>query len=111
MSVLSQNHFAYDEETVLNTVIQGNEPLWELMQKKDAIYMKPDFNEEDGIVAAELEVQFEEMDGWNAESDAGMLLSGLRISTADHYTQMKDMEGSAKVRVLLAQALFGNLTS
>lgn len=108
MSVLSQNHFAYDEETVLNTVIQGNEPLWELMQKKDAIYMKPDFNEEDGIVAAELEVQFEEMDGWNAESDAGMLLSGLGISTDDHYTQMKDMEGSAKVRVLLAQALFGN---
>lgn len=108
MSVLSQNHFAFDEETVLNTVIQGNQPLWDLMQKKDAIYMKPDFNEEDGLVAAELEVQFEEMDGWNAESDAANLLSGLGISTDDHYTLMKDMEGSAKVRVLLAQALFGN---
>ena len=108
MSVLSQNHFAFDEETVLNTVIQGNQPLWDLMQKKDAIYMKPDFNEEDGLIAADLEVQFEEMDGWNAESDAGNLLSGLGISTDDHYTLMKDMEGSAKVRVLLAQALFGN---
>ncbi len=108
MSVLSQNHFAFDEETVLNTVIQGNQPLWNLMQKKDAIYMKPDFNEEDGLIAADLEVQFEEMDGWNAESDAGNLLSGLGISTDDHYTLMKDMEGSAKVRVLLAQALFGN---
>ena len=108
MSVLSQNHFAFDEETVLNTVIQGNEPLWNLMQKKDAIYMKPDFNEEDGLIAADLEVQFEEMDGWNAESDAGTLLSGLGISPDDHYTLMKDMEGSKKVRVLLAQALFGN---
>ena len=86
MSVLSQNHFAFDEETVLNTVIQGNQPLWDLMQKKDAIYMKPDFNEEDGLIAADLEVQFEEMDGWNAESDAGNLLSGLGISTDDHYT-------------------------
>ena len=108
MSVLSQNHFAFDEETVLNTVIQGNEPLWNLMQKKDAIYMKPDFNEEDGLIAADLEVQFEEMDGWNAESDAGTLLSGLGISPEAHYTLMKDMEGSKKVRVLLAQALFGN---
>ena len=108
MSVLSQNHFAFDEETVLNTVIQGNEPLWNLMQKKDAIYMKPDFNEEDGLIAADLEVQFEEMDGWNAESDAGTLLSGLGISPDDHHTLMKDMEGSKKVRVLLAQALFGN---
>lgn len=108
MSVLSQNHFAFDDQTVLNTVIQGNQPLWGLMQKKDAIYMKPDFNEEDGLIAADLEVQFEEMDGWNAESDAANLLSGLGISTDDHYTLMSDMEGSAKVRVLLAQALFGN---
>ncbi len=108
MSVLSQNHFTFDEETVLNTVIRGNQPLWDLMQKKDAIYMKTDFNEQDGLIAADLEVQFEEMDGWNSESDAGNLLSGLGISTDDHYTLMKDMEGSAKVRVLLAQALFGN---
>ncbi|MEY2963013.1 MAG: hypothetical protein RL754_274 [Bacteroidota bacterium] len=108
MSVLKQNHFEFDEETVLNTVIQGNQPLWKLMQEKDAIYMKPDFNEEDGLKAAELEVQFEEMDGWNAESDAGNLLSGLGIESAEHYTLMKDLEGSKKVRVLLAQALFGN---
>ena len=108
MSVLSQNHFAFDEETVLNTVIQGNQPLWDLMQEKDAIYMKPDFNEEDGLVAADLEVKFEEMDGWNAESDAANLLSGLGIGTDAHYTLMKDLEGSMKVRVLLAQALFGN---
>ena len=108
MSVLSQNHFTFDEETVLNTVIQGDKPLWELMQKKDAIYMKEDFNEEDGLIAANLEVQFEEMDGWNSESDAANLLSGLGITTQDHYTLMKDMEGATKVRVLLAQALFGN---
>ena len=108
MSVLSQDHFTFDEETVLNTVIQGNKPLWELMQKKDAIYMKEDFNEEDGLIAANLEVQFEEMDGWNSESDAANLLSGLGITTQDHNTLMKDMEGATKVRVLLAQALFGN---
>ena len=108
MSVLSQDHFTFDEETVLNTVIQGNKPLWELMQKKEAIYMKEDFNEEDGLIAANLEVQFEEMDGWNSESDAANLLSGLGITTEDHYTLMKDMEGATKVRVLLAQALFGN---
>ena len=108
MSVLSQNHFAFDEETVLNTVIQGNKPLWDLMQEKDAIYMKPDFSEEDGLVAADLEVKFEEMDGWNAESDAANLLSGLGIHADEHYSLMKDLEGSKKVRVLLAQALFGN---
>ncbi len=108
MSVLSQDHFTFDEETVLNTVIQGNKPLWELMQKKEVIYMKEDFNEEDGLIAANLEVQFEEMDGWNSESDAANLLSGLGITTEDHYTLMKDMEGATKVRVLLAQALFGN---
>ena len=108
MSVLSQNHFAFDQETVLNTVIQGNQPLWDLMKEKDAIYMKPDFNEEDGLIAADLEVKFEEMDGWNAESDAANLLSGLGIGTDAHYTLMTDLEGSMKVRVLLAQALFGN---
>lgn len=108
MSVLSQNHFAFDEETVLNTVIQGNKPLWDLMQEKDAIYMKPDFSEEDGLLAADLEVKFEEMDGWNAESDAANLLSGLGIHADEHYSLMKDLEGSKKVRVLLAQALFGN---
>ena len=108
MSVLSQNHFAFDEETVLNTVIQGNKPLWDLMQEKDAIYMKPDFNEEDGLLAADLEVKFEEMDGWNAESSAANLLSGLGIGTDMHYTLMQDVEGAMKVRVLLAQALFGN---
>lgn len=108
MSVLKQNHFEFDEETVLNTVIRGNTKLWDLMQEKDALYMKPDFNEEDGLKAADLEVQFEEMDGWNAESDAANLLSGLGIPESDHYSLMKDMDGSFKVRVLLAQALFGN---
>lgn len=108
MSVLSQNHFTFDKETVINTVIQGNKPLWDLMQEKDAIYMKPDFNEEDGLVAADLEVKFEEMDGWNAESDAANLLSGLGIHADEHYSLMQDLEGSKKLRVLLAQALFGN---
>lgn len=108
MAVLKQDHFEYDEVTVLNTVIMGYQQLWELMQKKDALYAKPDFNEEDGIKAAELEVEFEEMNGWNAESDAGNLLSGLGIPAEDHYKQMKELEGSLKVRALLAQALFGN---
>ena len=108
MSVLYRNQFAFDEETVLDTVIQGSQPLWDVKQEEDAIYMKPDFNEEDGLVAADLEVKFEEMDGWNAESDAANLLSGLGIGTDAHYTLMKDLEGSMKVRVLLAQALFGN---
>ncbi len=108
MAVLKQNHFEYDDETVLNTVIRGHQQLWELMQEKDAIYAKPDFSEEDGIKASELEEKFAEMDGWNAESDAAALLSGLGISEEDHYKQMKELEGSLKVRVLLAQALFGN---
>lgn len=108
MAVLSQNHDAYDNQTVLNTVIMGHKDLWNLMQEKDAIYAKPDFSEEDGIKASELEEKFAEMDGWNAESDAAALLSGLGISEADHYKMMVDMEGSMKVRVLLAQALFGN---
>lgn len=108
MAVLSQNHFAFDEETVLHTVIQGHKELWDLMQEKDAIYAKPDFSEEDGLKASELESQFAEMDGWNAESDAASMLSGLGIKEEDHYRQLKELEGSLKVRVLLAQALFGN---
>ena len=108
MAVLSQDHFAYDEVSVLNTVIMGHKDLWELMRKKDAIYAKPDFNEEDGIKAADLEVEFEEMNGWNAEPDASNLLCGLGIPAEDHYKLMKDLEGSVKVRALLAQALFGN---
>ncbi len=108
MAVLSQNHFAFDEETVLHTVIQGYKELWDIMQEKDAIYAKPDFSEEDGIKASELEAKFAEMDGWNAESDAATMLSGLGIKEEDHYRQLKELEGSLKVRVLLAQALFGN---
>lgn len=108
MSVLSQDHFKFDEETVLHTVIMGNKPLWDIMQEKDAIYAKPDFSEEDGMKASELEAEFAEMDGWNAESDAAALLSGLNIVEADHYKLMSELTGAEKVRVLLAQALFGN---
>lgn len=108
MAVLSQNHSDYDMHTVLHTVMMGHKQLWNLMQEKDAIYAKDDFSEADGIKAAELEEKFAEMDGWNAESDAASLLSGLGIDEADHYKSMNDMEGSYKVRVLLAQALFGN---
>ncbi len=108
MAVLNQNHTEYDDQTVLNTVIMGYRELWNLIQEKDAIYAKPDFSEEDGIKASELEEKFAEMDGWNAESDAAALLSGLGIPESDHFKLMQDMEGSYKVRVLLAQALFGN---
>ncbi len=108
MAVLTQNHFEFDDETVLNTVIQGHKELWKLMQEKDAIYAKPDFSEEDGLKASELEGKFAEMDGWNAESDAASMLSGLGIKEEDHYRLLKELEGSLKVRVLLAQALFGN---
>jgi len=108
MAVLKQNHFEFDENTVLDTVMMGHTTLWSIMKEKDAIYMKPDFNEEDGIKASELEAQFAEMDGWNAESDAAALLSGLGITEDLHYSLMKDLNGSQKVRVLLAQALFGN---
>lgn len=107
LSVLKQDHFAYDECTVLDTVLQGHLKLWEVMQEKNAIYMKEDFSDEDGIRAAELEEQFAGMDGWNAESDAANLLSGLGIKEDLHYTLMKDLSGKQKVRVLLAQALFG----
>ncbi len=108
LSVLSQDHFAFDEFTVLHTVLKGHSLLWDIMQEKDAIYAKPDFSDEDGLKAAELEDKFAEMDGWNAESDAAALLSGLGIKEDLHYTLMKDISGKQKVRVLLAQALFGN---
>ena len=107
LSVLKQDHFAYDECTVLDTVLQGHSSLWKVMQEKNAIYMKGDFSDEDGIRAAELEEQFAGMDGWNAESDAANLLSGLGIKEDLHYSLMKDISGKQKVRVLLAQALFG----
>ncbi len=108
MAVLKQNHFEFDEVSVLDTVMMGHTVLWNIMKEKDAIYMKPDFSEEDGIKASELEAQFAEMDGWNAESDAAALLSGLGITEDLHHNLLKDLNGSQKVRVLLAQALFGN---
>jgi ATPase subunit of ABC transporter with duplicated ATPase domains len=107
MSVLKQNHFEFDEFTVLNAVIVGNKKLWDIMQEKDAIYAKPDFNDEDGIRASELEEQFGEMNGWMAESDAAELLSNLGIKEDLHYRPMNELSGNEKVRVLLAQALFG----
>jgi ATPase subunit of ABC transporter with duplicated ATPase domains len=108
LSVLKQDHFEFDEFTVLDTVLKGHQPLWNLMQEKDAIYAKEDFSDEDGIKAANLEEKFAEMDGWNAESDAGMLLSGLGIHKDYFYKTMSELSGKEKVRVLLAQALFGN---
>ena len=108
MSVLSQDHFAFDEYPVLETVMMGNKPLFDLKKELDAIYAKPDFNEEDGIKAGELGADYEEMGGWTAESEAAGLLSSLGIKENMHYTLMKDIDGKAKVRVLLAQALFGN---
>lgn len=107
LSVLKQNHYAYDECTVLDTVLQGHLDLWNVMREKDALYAKPDFSDADGVRAAELEEKFAEMDGWNAESDAAALLSGLGIPEELHYSLMKDLSGKQKVRVLLAQALFG----
>lgn len=107
LSVLKQDHFEFDEFTVLNTVLLGYTKLWKIMQEKDAIYAKPDFSDEDGMKAADLENKFAEMDGWNAESDAAMLLSGLGIKENLHYKLMKELSGKEKVRVLLAQALFG----
>ena len=108
LSFLQQDHFKYDEYTVLDTVIMGNKRLYDIMKEKDAIYMKEDFTDEDGIRASELEAEFADMDGWNAESDAATLLNGLGIPTEEHYTQMGDMPGPLKFKVLLAQALFGN---
>jgi ATPase subunit of ABC transporter with duplicated ATPase domains len=108
LAVLKQNHHAYDEVSVIDTVMMGHSKLWSIMQEKDAIYLKPDFSEEDGIKASELEAEFAEMNGWNAQSDAAALLSGLGITEDDHFKQMKMLSGNQKVRVLLAQALFGN---
>ena len=108
LSVLSQDHFAFDDYTVLNTVIRGHSQLWDIMQKKDALYAKPNFSDKDGIKAAELEEEFADINGWNAESDAANLLSELGVKEKFHNTLMKDMSGREKVRVLLAQALFGN---
>ena len=108
LSFLQQDHFKYDEFPVLDTVIMGNQRLYDIMKEKDAIYMKEDFTDEDGIRASELEGEFAEMDGWNAESDAATLLNGLGIESEYHYTLMADMPGALKVKVLLAQALFGN---
>lgn len=108
LSVLEQDHFKYDAYSVLDTVIMGNARLYEIMKEKDAIYMKEDFSDEDGIRASELEAEFAEMDGWDAESNAAMLLNGLGIGTELHYSLMSDLNGNEKVKVLLAKALFGN---
>lgn len=108
LSVLEQDHFKYDEYPVMDVVIMGNARLYEIMKEKDAIYAKEDFTDEDGIRASELEGEFAEMDGWEAESNAAQLLNGLGIDTEIHYSLMKDLNGSEKVKVLLAKALFGN---
>ncbi len=108
MSVLKQNHFEFDSFPVLQTVLMGNGKLWDIMQAKDALYAKADFTDADGEKAAELEIQFAEMDGWNAESDAANLLSGLGVKEENHHTLMSELSGKEKVRVLLARALFGN---
>ena len=108
LSFLQQDHFKYDEFDVLSTVIMGNQRLYDIMKEKDAIYAKEDFTEEDGIKASELEGEFATLNGWEAESDAATLLNGLGIETDLHYAMMKDLNGSQKVKVLLAQALFGN---
>ena len=108
LSVLSQDHFAFDDQTVMNTVLQGHSTLWSIMQEKDTLYAKEDFSDADGIRASELEERFAELEGWNAENDAAMLLSGLGVTEDLHYQMMGDMSGKQKVRILLARALFGN---
>ena len=108
LSVLSQDHFKFDAHTVLDTVLMGHTVLWDIMKQREALYAKEDFTDEDGIKAAELEEKFAELEGWNAESDAAILLSGLGIKENKHYTLMGDLSGKEKVRVMLAQALFGN---
>ena len=108
ISVLKQDHFAFEDFTVMDTVIMGNKELYDIMKEKDAIYAKPDFNEEDGMKAAKLEERFAELDGWNAESDAAMLLNDLGIIPENHYKFMRELEAREKVKVLLAQSLFGN---
>ena len=108
LSVLKQDHYEFDEFPVLDTVLMGHKNLWRVMKEKETLYAKEDFTDEDGLLAAKLEDEFAQMDGWNAESDAAMLLSGLGIKEEFHYQLMKDLEAKSKVRVLLAQALFGN---
>ncbi len=108
MAVLKQNHFEFDEFPVLQTVLMGYKKLWEVMNEKDAIYAKPDFSDKDGVRASELEAEFAEMDGWNAESEAASILSSLGIKEEKHYKLLKELSGGEKVKVLLAQALFGN---
>ena len=108
ISVLAQDHFAYDEYTVIDTVIMGNEELYRIMKAKEEIYSKPDFNEKDGMKAAKLEEQFSELNGWNAESDAQTLLYELGIDSSIYYTKMSELENRMKVKILLTKALFGN---
>ncbi len=108
MAVLKQNHHEFDECTVLNTVMMGHKELWDIMEEKDTLYAKPDFNDADGMRAATLEEKFEEMGGWNAEPEAAALLSGINVTEDLHYKPLKELNGTQKVRVLLAQALFGN---
>ncbi len=108
LSFLEQDQFKYDDQIVLDTVIQGNQHLYDVRQEKDAIYAKPDFSDEDGIRASELEAEFADMDGWNAEADAETLLNGLGVATENHQKLMKELPGALKVKVLLARALFGN---
>ena len=108
LSFLEQDHFKYDDCVVLDTVIRGNERLYEIMKEKEAIYAKEDFTEEDGNKASELEAEFADMNGWEAESDAAQLLNGLGVTTDLHYKLMSELNGSEKVKVLLAKALFGN---
>ena len=104
LSVLKQDHFAYDENKVVETVIMGNKRLYEIMQEKERLYAKEDFNDEDGILLGELEGEFADMDGWNAEADAETMLNGLGITSEFHDMYMKDLDGNQKVKVLLAQA-------
>ena len=108
LSVLEQDHFKFDDQTVMNTVLQGHSVLWDIMEEKDALYAKPDFSDADGIRASELEERFAELEGWNAEADAAALLSGLGIREDRHQMLMRDLTGAEKVRVLLARALYGN---
>ena len=108
LSVLKQDHYQYDDHIVLDTVMMGNQRLYEIMKEKEALYAKEDFTDEDGLKVSELEEKFAELDGWNAESDAAMLLSGLGVKEDKHYVLMGELSGKEKVRVMLAQALYGN---
>ena len=108
MAVLRQNHFEYDDFRVIDTVLMGYKELWDIMKEKDALYAKPDFSDADGIRVSELEERFIELDGWNAEPDAAALLSGLGIKEGDQEKALGELNGKQKVRVLLAQAIFGN---